>query len=938
MSKTHGRDLDGVVVSHTHWDRAWYLPFERFRLRLVRMVERVLDLLDRDPGFRAFTLDGQAVLLDDVLDVRPDLAPHLRAAVSSGRLSVGPWYTLPDLFLVSGESIVRNLQVGLRRCAAFGGGLREGYLPDPFGHVAQMPQILRGFGIDSYVFMRGLDASTRDAHGAVFDWRAPDGSTVLAVYQRDGYFPAANLGHPAVYGRFDGHTPRPELAQARLAEAVARQAAIQDACTVLLSNGFDHMPEQPELPRLLDGLHLEGVALRHGTLGAFFDALRAETADGTTGDGVTPRGTVEGDLLGNADHPILRSVDSTRLYLKQQNHAAESLLTRVVEPICVLLAKDGLGEPAQPFLDHAWRQLLRNHPHDDICGCSVDAAHQDGEARWRSVMQTGDELVREALETLLADGFAPPARTGPSRAAAPVGPDEPHGFGPAGPLPTGVDVFVFNPLPHDQTVEVETDILFPSPEGEFGVPPPVRPLAAVGPDGEVVPVAVLTTEAPVLRSRFLEGTWGRRYRVRLRAPVPALGYALVHVHETDSLPDEPQAEVSPLDGPQLVVGHAGPVLRDGAVVLGPLVAFEYELDAGDTYSFGPVPAHGPWVARYVGTDREPDGTLRVRHALSVPSAYDRATGPAPDVELAIETTVRLRPDGTAALAVAYTNAARDGRLRLVVPTATTADAAWTDGAFRLARRTRRANPQTPESASERWQGYPGELDYPTVHQGTFSILDGEGHHTVVANRGLPEAEILDKEGQTHLAVTLHRAVGWLSVSGGRIRRCQAGPQVPTPGAQCLREIRAEVGVGVERGGRAVAVRRAEAFAHAAFACEMPALPYLSATGERPRAASLLRLDGDDVRLTAFKPHDTDAGTFVARVHNTATAPRTAHLAIGLAVSAARRVSLDEVWHDGIDLPLDPLRPDGRPSDGPGLDGRKLRVELATGQIATVLLR
>ena len=911
----------GFVVSHTHWDRAWYLPFERFRLRLVRLVDRVLDLLEGDPAFAAFTLDGQAVLLEDYLAIRPENEGRLRALIGAGRLVVGPWYTLPDLFLVSGEAVVRNLQVGLALCARFGGGMREGYLPDPFGHVAQMPQILRGFGIDSYVFMRGLDAETKRQHGGVFDWRAPDGSTVLAVYQREGYFPAGALGHPSVYGRFDGYALDPTLAREQIEEAVRLQRGVQPAGPVLLSNGFDHMPEQPGLPALLADLDVPGVALEHATLPDFLVALRAATADGTTGDGVTPRGTVTGDLLGNADHPVLRSVNSTRLYLKQQNHAVQSLLTRVVEPLAALVEAGGAGEDARPLLRHAWRLLLQNHPHDDICGCSVDAAHDENEVRYQAVLDLGEELVLEALEALALDGLAPPARTGARPAPDAGGVEEPHGFGPAGPLPTGADVAVWNPLPHGQTVEVEATVLFPNPGGEFSEPVDALPLSAVDAEGRDVPVGVLGTEAPVLRSRYLEGTWGRRYRVRFQAELPPLGYVLVHVFQ-DPEAAPPRPAPTP-DDVCLEASAGGVALVAGGVRLDPLVAFEYALDTGDTYSFGPVPEHGPWAAEHEATETRADGTVVLRHRLRVPSVYSREHGPGAEVEVPIETTVRLRPGGTAALSVAYENTLRDGRLRLVVPTGSTTDAVWADAAFRLARRERVAAPRTPETDPERWAGYPGELDYLTHHQGDFCLVEGDDHVTVVANRGLPEVEVVDRDGETALAVTLHRSVGWLSVAGGRVRRCQAGPQVPTPGAQGLRAVRAEVGVGVAR-DVSEGVRRGEAFAHPPFVREVPALPYAQGGAGRPRAASALAVEGADVRLSAFKPHDAEAGVTVARVWNAAGAPRAATLRAGWPVAEARRSDLEERWGTAAPLALG--------------EGGAVVLDLGPHQIATVLLR
>jgi len=136
-----------AIVPHTHWDREWYQPYQTFRLRLVDLLDEFLPRLDRDPAYARFMLDGQMAVVDDYLEVRPEAEPVLRRLAGSGRLSMGPWYILMDEFLVSGETIVRDLQLGLERAAAFGGAMPVGYLPDMFGHIAQMPQLLRQAGM-----------------------------------------------------------------------------------------------------------------------------------------------------------------------------------------------------------------------------------------------------------------------------------------------------------------------------------------------------------------------------------------------------------------------------------------------------------------------------------------------------------------------------------------------------------------------------------------------------------------------------------------------------------------------------------------------------------------------------------------------------------------------------------------------------------------------
>src|SRR5271163_370723 len=179
-----------AIVPHTHWDREWYKSFQDFRLNLVDLLDVLLPLLDSGENYPCFTLDGQMAVVDDYLEVRPEQEDHLRSLAVAGRISMGPWYILMDEFLASGETIIRNLQMGLGRGAAFGGVMKLGYLPDMFGHIAQMPQILRLAGFRDAVVWRGVPSQvTKNA----FVWVAPDGSSVRAEYLPVGYGNGAAL-------------------------------------------------------------------------------------------------------------------------------------------------------------------------------------------------------------------------------------------------------------------------------------------------------------------------------------------------------------------------------------------------------------------------------------------------------------------------------------------------------------------------------------------------------------------------------------------------------------------------------------------------------------------------------------------------------------------------------------------------------------------------
>jgi mannosylglycerate hydrolase len=231
------------IVPHTHWDREWYAPFQTYRLRLVHVVDDLLDLLERDPTYSRFLLDGQTALIDDYLEVRPDAAPRIAALVAAGRLQVGPWMVLMDEFMVSGETIVRDLQRGLARAGDLGGAMPVAYLPDMFGHVAQLPQILRLAGLDHAVVWRGVpSAVTRTA----FWWEAPDGSRVRAEYLYGSYSNGREL--PA--------DPEALVARTRNYELELGPVAF-DTGALLLMNGSDHLPPQPELGRTVAAANLD---------------------------------------------------------------------------------------------------------------------------------------------------------------------------------------------------------------------------------------------------------------------------------------------------------------------------------------------------------------------------------------------------------------------------------------------------------------------------------------------------------------------------------------------------------------------------------------------------------------------------------------------------------------------------------------------------------
>jgi len=328
----------------------------------VDVVDDVLEQLEADERLR-FTLDGQLATVDDYLEIRPEGEERIRAHVLAGRLAIGPWQTLMDEFLVDGETTIRNLETGLARAEELGGTMRVGYLPDMFGHVAQMPQILRAAGIEIAVVWRGVPSAV-DRHR--FVWEGVDGSTVLTEYLPDGYGNAAQLfdnpGQPALEPFEERY--RPWFGEDDILGMV----------------GTDHMP----LPRDLTSRVPEEARL--GTLAEYLD-------------GATPTAGLtrwQGEMRSAARANLLPGVTSARIDLKAACGRSERWLERYAEPLQALYGADW----PEAFLQIAWSRMFQNSAHDSICGCSADSVSAQVLVRYAEAEQIGRELTYRAVDRI----------------------------------------------------------------------------------------------------------------------------------------------------------------------------------------------------------------------------------------------------------------------------------------------------------------------------------------------------------------------------------------------------------------------------------------------------------------------------------------------------------------------------------------------------------
>ena len=910
------------IVSHTHWDREWYLTFHEFRVNLVRVVTGVLNALESDDAFHCFVLDGQAVVLEDYLEARPEDEERIRRLVRDGSLVIGPWYELPDEFLVSAESHVRNLQLGHSVCERFGPVQKVGYVPDSFGHIAQMPQLLRGAGIDSFVYWRGNGDELEDL-GLEYVWVAPDGSEVTAINQLGGYCNAAGLGFAEIW---HAHTRREvdiDRAVTKVGELFERMDERSNGDVYLLSNGCDHFPRQQRFGDVLAALEtaFPATEFAHTGFSEFVDAVKA-------GGHATKRHA--GELLGGRYSHILSGVWSARMPLKQMNDAAQTMLADVLEPVSAY-AHFALGaEYPDGQIQYAWKLLLKNHPHDSICGCSTDEVHQDMVPRFRGVLETGDRLLSNTL-----DGMVPAFAR-----------DEANDRATA--------ICVVNPLPMRRTEVIRRMVVLQP----LGIDP--DQLRLFNEDRREVPFTIVEK---VYAERF----WGIDYRgllsevaqreqfdiyrsrfgQRIVRPeseretadcfltiefeaqdLPALGHAVYFLTA-----DGPSSGAAAR--PELAVMVAGDTLRNeslevrvhpngtfdltdlksGVVHTGLNVVEDTE-DIGDEYDYSPGPDSLTITSADVATgkvrvveDTGLRGVLEAAFVLQLPARItdDRTARSDELVDCGVRVTVALtkgRP--LVDVTLEFDNAAEDHRLRAVFPTGIVTDAITSDGHFML--NTRPIDPARHDD----WVQPPPA----TVPQQEFSLVTDGAAGLAVLNRGLPEVEAShDADGRAVLSLTLLRAVGWLSRDDFPTRRSQnAGPTLFTPEAQCP--------------GRQIFRYAVAPFVGGALEAGLPALskrwrvPPLTRQGVedgmREGGASLLSTTDSEVRVSAVKRHAT-RDTLVVRLCNLSDGPVDETLTFSLRVGGAWRTNLLEERGAGIAV----------------ADGFQAPIKLGPHEIATV---
>jgi hypothetical protein len=903
------------VVPHCHWDREWYQPHELFRWRLVQMIDELLDHMEQHPEFRCFNLDGQSIVIDDYLDLRPENEGRLRALIEAGRIVIGPWWVQPDEFLPSGESHIRSFQKGIRFAERLGGSLRVGHCADQFGHIAQMPQLMKQLGLTSACLWRGV---SDQIPGWSFWWEAPDGTRLPVLYLRNSYSSGWRL---------------PKDSDDLLERVRRQERDLAEGLPAVLMNGTDHSHMEQHVPAALAAAKDRGYEFKLATLAEYERAVLDAGVDETVH---------HGEMRSPDRSNVLVGVLSARMNIKQRDFEVSGWLEKYAEPL-ELLSYLHHGPDGTPALRHAWRTLLENSPHDSICGCSVDQTHKEMFPRYDRAEQLAMQVAKESMWHIAGRVAVPePGALAVFRpvakAAAVLSADLPHAWTGANALrlPTGEDVpFAVESETRSETLVHQEgltawqalrhlDFLREQRYDEQNIESMewelnnrhLKVTTTVGPDLTVVDDESVRHEVRQIAANGLADTAeilvrksGRARVVALLPPTEAVG---VQVLTPVTLPRD--SHRGPDQVPDLQNEFYEITLKKGGklhirdwhndVEMLNVAALVSEGERGDEYNADILPDGivGEWVqAGWRGDDVSQ--TLILASVLQLPAGLNkRRTARRTKLEASLTAVAEVtlfRGLPRIDFKVIVANFAQDHRLRVLFPLPFATETAITENQFHVAERSLTPPP---------WNGTSNEQPPTTFPQKTFAAFEGDEVGIAVFNKGLQEGEVVrDRKGRQAYALTLLRCVGWLSRPDLVSRRGGAGPTISTEDSQMQGTHTFEFSLTIYRGGWRK--NNVQAMAHS-FAYPPIAWATNGHEGSLGLDVPLARVSPGIVP-TAMTRSDVD-GAPIVRVYNAAGVEAEAAVAVPAAVPGAGLVDLMEQHVHNLDASHGdwrfPLRP------------------------------
>ncbi|MFA5292350.1 MAG: glycoside hydrolase family 38 C-terminal domain-containing protein [Phycisphaerae bacterium] len=794
------------IVPGTHWDREWRYDFEETRQRLIGMLENTMNLLEANPQIPAFVLDGQFLPIKDYLDVRPQMQERVGKLVKSGRLLIGPWYSLPDFGVTLGESTIRNLLFGITNCRKFGKSMMEAMTNSSWGQISQMPQILAGFGIDTYASYHGVPGH---AYPVEFKWESPDGTQILFIRSpgttRASFFLATRRALPpqpyeAEYVKAGSQllkdayrlTDQPTADQTPLYGNDMNCKVNYDVLYDEFLKCVEKIRTEVTTPHLLVGDLCDAQQMCPDILQMVAELKKRHKNDdihlstipeyfAKVKQSVKSLPTFKGEMRFPHKESFafrLCNILSTRMYLKQANRNAEYILSRWCEPFSAFDWLNGQKYP-NVEIDQSWEMMLINQSHDAIGGCSIDQVHDDMMWRYKQVVNRSRALLHRSLGSI----------------------SKPLGSG-----KTETDkcrLVVFNPLPFERSETTEAYIDIPSDAYKGSI-------SITDAAGKTIPCGIIETSISKSVSLELQligcpAVFIRRLKVEFEADkIPSMGmrqfnfnfngncapHNLLAAGDNWMENEYLKVTVSPNGTLELFDKTTSQKFTD-------LHYFEddgmdraarnswYLIPPANNKTFSSKDAKATCRLDYVSPLQ---ARLVVNYKMRIPKSldldnvkvgrmehfitYSYQNRSDEMIDLNIESTFILRKGARRVDAeTSFVNNACDHRLRVMLPTDTAVDSSWADSSFDVVQRS------TEKLKKEEWSELRdlGEVQtYPMI---SFVDLAGGKRSFALLSDGLPEYDVLEDSRQT-LAITLVR-----SILHGRLDPETQIP--PIMGSQCL---------------------------------------------------------------------------------------------------------------------------------------------------------
>jgi alpha-mannosidase len=826
------------IISNTHWDREWYFSFERFRWRLVKLMNRLIHLLESQPNDQPFLMDGQFIPIQDYLEIHPENRLRIKRLVETGRLQIGPWYTQPLETIASGEAMIRNLSFGIQSSLNMGGVTRIGYMIDEFGHVNQLPQICKGFGLDDLVIWRGVPKGMQ----SLFEWEGCDGTSINVFYSNSGYGEAT-----ALPDEVDDHfemidwTPqyRPGLTS-RLKALLDLRIPKATTHHLMCLNGIDHSFAQENLPEVLEkaqGL-VPGVKVIHSTLPGYIKAVKDAHQSMRN-----PVQKYAGELM-DSNEWVLKDIHSFRCEQKALNREVEFLLEKWAEPFATLAWLAGNAYPREEIWK-AWEYVLQNHSHDSLGCSSVDEVYRQVMGRYEWAAGLAGEIIEESLQFLCRQ---------------------------FGLLDTEMDLrlVVFNPLNWNRSEMVHATLDIPINLGmetfclldeELEIP------YALVDEQETFhlrfnPQRGHSTRTPIRQVKicfYAEGIPGlgyKTYQIKAKKPANRISSRLVSapgVMENNFI----RLKINPNGTYDLVDKVTG-------VTFDHLGFFEDGGEAGDGYTHTQpaedeiITSTGAAAEISLLRDDGCEAEYQVSLVMDLPERLDNDRNRRSEQSTACKVINRIRlgmHSRRVDIRTTIDNQANDHRLRVVFPTRLDSESSWAAMPFAVVERKIRM----PDPAE-----YEGEKPRPTFPQHHFVDVNDSRYGLMVANLGLYEYEVMDNPERS-IALTLLRCTDRIDSGSLGAMESMRMPMGQEIGVRTF-----EYSLIPHAGGLESAVREADAFSLPMCAVvprrlELEHLPgYQFPKMEMPLSEQhgFVEIEPEDVVLTAVKQHQNQPAVII----------------------------------------------------------------------------